>query len=261
MPYLVADNMKIDGLKRKLCRDFLVEADITDFGSVAITSFTYPDGDSVNLYFSEFKDAICASDEGATLAFLQRQGVEIHAERRATIKTMCQPYDVEFAAPALRKQFQMPDIGNACLSLCEAITRVASIHYQVISPIRSSLPIAVDKLLKKRVAPKRGIEKGWVNLRHDPKGAFPVDFHLNGVGQPRNIFAVTSPSKSIMVVAVVNFLRSHRMSTPTLAVVDKDADLGEKDLNRLQLTVNEFTFGLDGNEDKVVKFALGEKVP
>ncbi|MDP9172890.1 MAG: DUF1828 domain-containing protein [Planctomycetota bacterium] len=248
--------MQISGLKRKLCKDFLLEAESTELGSVAVTSFMYPNGDSVNLYFENFGDGVCVSDEGATTSFLKTQGIELSAERRQIIKTMCNPYDVEFVTPVLRKQFKMDGIGAACLALCEAITSVSSIFYVTASPSRSSLPIAVEKLLKAKVEPKRGVVKHWIDRRHDPKASFPVDFHLNGIGEPRDIFSVTSASKSIMVVAVVNFLRSHRVKTPTLAIVDKNADLGPVDLNRLQITADELFFGIDRNEDKIVKFAL-----
>lgn len=250
--------MLITGLKRKLCRDLLIEETSTDVSSVAITSFSYPNGDSINLYFTDMGDTVGVSDEGATLAFLRNQGVDFTAERRSLIKTMCRPFDVEFVTPALRKQFQMADIGSACMALCEAISSVSSIYYHVNSPARSSLPLAVDKLLRARVATTRNVERDWIDLRHDPKGSFPVDFHVNGLGEPRNIFSVTSPSKSIMVVAVVNFLRSHRITAPTLAIIDKDADLGNRDLNRLQLTATELSFGIEGKEDKIVNFALGK---
>jgi hypothetical protein len=251
--------MVIDRLKKRLCKDLLVEEDSTDFGSVAITSFSYPNGDSINLYFSDLGDSLAVSDEGATVSFLKNQGVEFPPERRQTIKTMCNPYDVEFVTPALRKHFQLSDIGAACMALCEAIINVSSIYYHTASPVRSPLPVAVDRLLRKRVDPKRGVERHWTDRRHDPKGSFPVDFHMNGVGEPRDIFSVTSPSKSIMVVAVVNFLRSHRTKVPTLAIVDKEANLGDRDLNRLQVTADEILFGLDGHEEKIVKFALGKK--
>jgi hypothetical protein len=248
--------MVIPSLKKKLCRDLLLEEASTDTASVAVTSFSYPNGDSVNLYFSDLGDTIGVSDEGATVAFLRTQGVDFTAERRSAIKTMCRPHDVEFVTPVLRKQFQMPEIATACMALCEAISIVASIYYHVGSPARSSLPLAVDKLLRARVEPKRAVQRGWTSLRHDPKASFPVDFHVNGIGEPRNIFSVTSPSKCIMVVAVINFLKSHRLSAPSMAIVDKDADLGTKDLNRLQLTANQLTFGLHGKEDRVVDFAL-----
>lgn len=250
--------MVIDGLTKKLCRDLLVEVDRTATGSVAVTSCTYPNGDSVNLYFSNHGDSLVVSDEGATVSFLKNQRIELPQERRELIKSMCQSHDVEFITPVLRKRFSLPDIGMACMALCEAITSVAAIHYHVETPTRSLLPVAVDKLLRVRVEPKRAIERLWTSRRHDPKGSFPVDFHVNGLGEPRNIFAVTSPSKSIMVVAVVNFLHSHRISAPTLVVVDKDAKLGHRDLNRLQLTANELAFGLEGQEDRVVKFALAK---
>jgi hypothetical protein len=142
------------------------------------------------------------------------------------------------------------------MALCEAITAVSSIFYHVDSPVRSSLPIAVDKILRKKVEPKRGIERQWTDRRNDPNGSFPVDFRMNGIGEPRNIFPVTSSSKSIMVVAVANFLRSHGIRGRSLAIIDKGADLGPRDVNRLQLTADEIMFGLEGHESKIVKFAL-----
>ena len=250
--------MVISGLKRKLCRDLLLEEASTELGSVAITSFSYPNGDSVNLYFDSLGDTLAVSDEGSTVAFLKSQGIELSPDRREAIKVMCRAHDVEFVTPTLRRHFQMPDIGTACMALCETIASVSSIYYHAGPPVRSSLPVAVDKLLRAKVEPRRGIERHWFDRRHDPKGSFPVDFHLNGVGEARNIFSVTSPSKSIMVVAVVNFLRSHRTKSPTLAIIDENADLGPRDLNRLQITTDEMVFGLDKHEDKIVNFALGK---
>jgi hypothetical protein len=248
--------MLIEGLKKKLCRDLLLETECTEFGSVAVTSFSYPNGDSVNLHFSDLGDTLAVSDEGATIAFLKSQGIELQQDRRQTIKSICDPHEVEFVTPDLRRQFKMPDIGAACMGLCEAITAVASIFYHAVSPMRSSLPVAVDRLLRVRVESKRGVERDWTDRKHDPNGSFPVDFHLNGIGKPRDIFSVTSPSKSIMVVAVVNFLRSHRMKAPTLAIIDKSAGLGKTDLDRLSKTTDELIFGLHGHEEKVTKFAL-----
>jgi hypothetical protein len=252
--------MLISGLKRKLCRDLLVHVDATEFGSVVVTSFSYPNGESINLYFTDFdNETISVSDEGATTAFLRNQGIELPPERREIIKTICEPHDVEFVTPALRRQFQMPQIGEACMAICEAIIGVASIFYSSLSPARSSLPVAVDRLMRVRVEPKRGVERAWINRRHDHKGSFPVDFHLNGIGKPRDVFSVTSSSKAIMVVAVVNFLKSHRAKSPTLAIIDPKANLGARDLDRLQVTADELLVGLEGHEDKIVKFALAKR--
>ena len=251
--------MLIEGLKKKLCRDLLVETDQTDVDTVAITSFSYPNGDSVNLYFSGFGDTLAVSDEGATVDFLHAHNIELPADRRDTIKTMCRPYEVEFATPVLRRFFQMPEIGPASMALCEAITRVAAISYQAVPQLRSSLPLAVDTLLRKRVMPRRGVERQWIAKRQDPKGSFPVDFRVNGLGEPRHIFSVTSSSKSILAVAVVNFLRSHRINVPTLAIVDLEAGLGPRDTNRLQLTVSDLSYGIEGNEEKIVRFALADQ--
>lgn len=249
--------MIIPALKRKLCRDLLIEVVEDESGSIAITSFSYPNGDSVNLYFDDFGDGILSvSDQGATVSFLENQGIDLSTVRRQAIKHMCQPHDVEFVTPQLRRQFYLPDIGPACIALCEAVTAVASIFYLVEPPARSSLPVAVERMLHKRVAKKRGIQRNWIDLRHDPKGSFPVDFRMNGLGEPRNIFPVTSTSKSLMVVAVGNFLRSHRIAGRSMAIIDKEAGIGPTDVNRLSLTVDRIVRGLEGNESEIVKFAL-----
>jgi hypothetical protein len=247
--------MIIHGLKKKLCRDLLIDAAATDIGSVAITTFTYPNGDSVNLYFGNMGgDSLSVSDEGATVKFLKEQGIELPVERRNTIQTMCRQFDVEFVTPVIRRQFEMADLGAACIALCEAITAVAAIFYHVETPVRSSLPVAVDTILRKKVEPKRGVERQWIDKRHDPEGSFPVDFRMNGIGSPRNIFPVTSTSKALMVVAVANFLRSHSIKGKSMAIVDKDAGLGPRDVNRLQLTADEIVHGID--ESRIVQFAL-----
>ncbi len=248
--------MVIEGLKRKLCRDVLVDADVVAGRSVVVTSFSYPNGDSIDIFFRSMGDTIAASDEGATLSFFKTQGVELPPDRRELIKTICRSFDVEFTTPEIRKQFQLSDIGPACLSLCEAITNVASIYYHVDTPVRSSLPVAINKLLRARVEPKRGVDRQWTSRRHDPKGSFPVDFRMNGIGDPRNIFAVTSPSKSIMTVAVMNFLKSHRIPGHSLAVIDPDAEIGPRDTNRLELTADKIIYGITGKENTIVRFAL-----
>src|SRR5271170_5516366 len=110
--------MFIEALKRKLCRDLLVRVEATDFGSVAITSFSYPNGDSVNLYFSDAGESVSVSDEGATVDYLRSRNIELPPERREVIKNMCRAHDVEFVTPTLRRFFKPPEIGVACMSLC-----------------------------------------------------------------------------------------------------------------------------------------------
>jgi hypothetical protein len=142
------------------------------------------------------------------------------------------------------------------MELCEAITRVSSIYYHAGAQLRSPLPVIVGALLRERVEPIRGVERRWVDRRHDPKGAFPVDFHVNSIGEPRNIFSVSSAGKAVMVSAVVNFLRAHGHRWPTMTVIDKEAGLGPKDVNRLELASTELRFGIEDHEDDVVQFAL-----
>lgn len=250
--------MLMQTIKSRLCSDFVVEIDESEGQSAAITSFSYPDGDSVTLYFQDVDGMIAVSDEGATVSFLKNQQVELTPERREQIKVMCLQHGVSFQESRLVKQFPPEDAGSACLSFCEAVTRVSSIHYHSSSQFRSPLPIAVSKLLHVKVEPVREVTRKWTDPQFDRKGSFPVDFHVNGIGEPRNIFYVTSAGKGLMVSAVVHFLRSHLIDVPTMTIVESDIPLGNRAIDRLQLASTEIRFGLEKHEDDVVKFALGK---
>lgn len=246
----------IDKVRDRLCRDLLAEIGQSEDQGFAITSFAYPNGDSVNLYFDDLGDELAVSDEGTTLSFLRQQNVEITADRNEIIRSVCRAHEVEYQTPRLVKRCDLKSVGAASLELCEAVTQIAAIYFHAPGALRSPLPVAMDELLRKRVEPKRRVERRWTDRRHDPKGSFPVDFHVNGLGPPRNIFAVTSRSKSILVTAVVHFLRSHGLKMPTMSIIDPSAHLGPRDVNRLQLASTELRFGLDRHQHDIVDFAL-----
>jgi hypothetical protein len=249
--------MLIEKIQSQLCHDLLTQVDVAEGLAVAITSFMYPNGDSVNLYFEDHGDEFVVTDEGATVDFLRSQHVDMTFERKQLIRVMCGT-DVEFQSPRLVKRFDPVVAGPACMEFCETVTKVASIFYHSAGLSRSPLPMVVDDLLRKRVAPVRHIDRGWTYKQFDRKGSFPVDFRVNGLGPPRNIFSVTSASKSLLVTAVVHFLRSHGLDVPTMTIVDPDAKLSPRYIDRLQLASTEIKFGVEKHHADIVSFALGE---
>jgi hypothetical protein len=249
--------MIIDRLRKRLCRDLLADVGEVDGRSVAVTTFTYPNGDSINLYFGKRGDDLVVSDEGATIDFLRSQDITLTEERRDCIAAMCEPFAATVEGPRLVRNFQMEGLGAACVGLAQAATQVASLFYQAKPNLRSPLPVTVHRILRERVARTRGIEEDWVARRFDHEAAYPVDYRANGVGEPRHVFTVTSPKKAVLVSAVVHFLRSHRIDVPTMTIVDPEADLDRPDINRLQLASTELKWASDKKmEQDLVKFAL-----
>jgi hypothetical protein len=248
--------MVIEGLKSRLCRDFIVDVDEVAGRPVAITTLDYPNGDSINLYFDRRDEQYVVSDEGATVDFLRDQHIKLTDERRDTIDAMCEPHQVILEWPRIVLPFDPADVGPACLTLAQVASQIAAIHYHSNDNLRSPLPLTVNRILRERVEPVRGVERRWVAKRYDPKEAYPVDFRVNGVGKPRHIFSVTSARKAVLVSAVVHFLRSHGIDVPTMTIVDTEAKLSRPDVNRLQLASTELRFGIEKYHQDLADFAL-----
>ena len=119
--------MLTEVLKSRLCRDLLEEVDTIGDLVVAITSFAYPNGDSVNLFVENQGDELVVSDEGTTLRFLRHQNVELTKDRQDIIKAMCASYGVEFQLPRLVKRCDPLAIGIGFMEFCEAVMRISSV--------------------------------------------------------------------------------------------------------------------------------------
>ena len=241
-------------LASRLCEDMVRKVAKHDFRSYVITHFSYPDGDSINLYVERRGEETRVSDLGTTMHRCNLNGVEMTPKRAEFISTICKTYGVDFAENALSKQLT-DDIGVDCLDLCQSIIRVSNLEFDADTRQRSRLKEYVDRLLQRFVAPKRPITSQWT-APSDHRHAYPVDFHMNSVGDARNIFHVASSEKSTLVSAVCNYLKLVDAFAPTMAIIDPKLNLGEHQLDRLQISATELRWGVEDNEEAIVKFAL-----
>jgi hypothetical protein len=248
---------EINKIASELCGKFVSHVS-TDGGSPCIvTSLYYPNGDSIVLYFNRRGRQLEVTDYGGTLDALSHSGVEMN-ERKKMLDAICKREDVTRSGRSLSKILRPRSVSEDCLSFCQTITHISSWHFHQEQHLRSKLPLAIESLLEKKVRPKRQFVKQWHAQEHDPDGLFLVDYHFNGAAPARNLFFVTSESKALMVSAVVHFLRSHRLKTKTLAVIDRSAGVSKKQIERVQIAADELYFGLKGHEGQIVGFALGE---
>lgn len=248
--------MNTTDLAARLCGDMVRAVVHRGIRSYIITHFHYPDGESLNLYLESKGEAVWVSDLGTTIYKCHVGGLELNDSRRQFIQSICNTYDLEMEKNILRKRLVDTTLGTDCMVFCEALSRISTLEYQREPRPRPYLAEQIDGLLKRKVEPKRAIERKWTNKLIDPQESFPVDYRLNGTGKPRHIFQVASADKSNLVSAVCNFFKAKDVYVPTLSIVDPDLELGEHHLDRLQLASTHIRFGVSGNEDAIVKFAL-----
>jgi hypothetical protein len=228
-------------------------------GTCIITPLYYPNGDSINIYFRKTDEGILATDEGATTDNLAQRGIKLTKERREIVEMICRARGASFLKPDITRMVKERSLSADFFSFCQAISDVSSLHYHAMHHKHSTqFHEKVDSLVRKKIEVSRKVEREWTDPAIDPKGSFPVDYHLNGGGPPRNVFCVTSGGKALLVTAIAHFLRSHDIDIPTLAVVDSSANVKGRQLDRLQFASTKLIFGIKGHEKQIVNFALGK---
>jgi hypothetical protein len=183
--------------------------------------------------------------------------IAMNESRRALVDSVCRRYGVTNFDSELRIEIQPRTVRQNCLSLCEAVTRISNLHFEAAVRERSKIHDEVYDLLRRGIAAPRKIESVWSHPTIDPDKDFPVDFHLNGYGEPRNIFFVGSPGKSTLVAAVVGFLKLNNASAPTMSIVDPELTLPTRHIHRLQRVSDEVRYGVKGYEREIIAFASG----
>ena len=242
----------------KLCPDFALESHGDAPIPFIVTPMFYPNGDSINLYFRVKGKQVFASDEGTTLDAISGGTIGFSDERRKIAGMICQRTNTNFVGSTISKSIRSRFVSEDCIVLCQAISMISGLYFQQDQNQRSKLSSEIETILEKRVKPKRAYVKHWKDSKIDPAGAFSVDFHFNGELPARNLFYVTTSGKALLVTAVVHFLRSHKIKVPTLSVVDNDADIKGKQIDRLRFASDDIIFGIKGHQKNIVNFALGK---
>lgn len=235
--------------------DDLVRDVVTRHGrSFIVTTYRYPDGDTLNIYLERRDGQNWLSDGGATLFKAATDGMKITEARQRVIDVICREYGIEQVDSTFSRKVDLRRVSDSFLPLCEAITRISTLRYELLHRPRSDLRELIDSLLEDRVAPIRRWDTHWTDPSIDHKAAFPVDYRFNGKLPPRHLFRVSSPYKAALVAAVGGFLESHGAAVPTMCVIDPEVGLGDQHLYRVQMVATEICFGVDA--DRIVKFVL-----
>lgn len=249
-------SMTIGELARHLCKDIVHGVFERGGRSFIVTRFSYPAGDSVNLYLVPGSGGeLRISDMGTTHHVLRGAGIEMTEARVDTLRKICRAYGVEFDGQAFNRGLSVERAGADVLALCEAITRVSTVYYEARPRQMPSVARELDTLVSAAIEPVRPTVRDWFDPSVDPDGDHKVDYHFNSKGEARNLFVVTSRQKAEEVVGTVYFLESRRLGAPALAVIEPDLRLSQAAEKRLSKAA-QLRHGVVGHEREIVGFAL-----
>lgn len=220
------------------------------------TGLIYPDGDTINIYVSD-RHPLRASDGGMTARKLYSKGIRLDEAQTPYLSYVCARFNVTIESDgSVARKISGESMGIDCLELCEAIAFLAGLGYHRMATKASPFYVELDSFMENAILPKGKYTREWTDERRDPQGVFPVDYHMNKVGTPRNLFCVpASGPKTELVAAVTSFLRLES-EHKAMAVIAPDARLSRTKLDRLKLVVDDICLGIKKNECRIEEFLL-----
>jgi hypothetical protein len=246
--------MTVAELKDNLCDDLIVGAFERQDRKFLVTKFTYPIGDSVNLYLVEGNGQQRISDLGTTHYFLRVANVDMDTDARMEfVKSVCSGFEIEISSDfVLSKPITQKTAGDDVLSFCQAVTRISALHYDQREKKFQTFVEEVDVLIK-RIVPVDCVYRNWTDPTVDQSPNYPIDYHFNGHIPARNMFVVRSRLNAETTIGTMNFYLAKNRLDESMTVVAPDLNLPRKVEKKLEIT-SRVVFG--ANESQIKKFAL-----
>jgi hypothetical protein len=247
-------------LAGRLCKDMVRGVFERGERRFIVTRFSYPVGDSVNLYLTQDGNSLRVSDLGMTHYILRVGGIELTEQRKEFVQKVCSSYGVQYdESHAISRTLSHDHLGADVLALCEAITRISTLYYEAKPRQQSGIVREVDTLIASTIEPRRKTVRGWFHPTVDPDGDHPVDYHFNSNDSPRNIYIVGSKQKAEEVVGTIYFLESRSVGAPSLAILEPELKLSQSADHRIRKAAK-VRRGVFGHERDIVAFAFSDEI-
>jgi hypothetical protein len=245
--------MTVDQLKNNICEDLIVGAFERHERKFLVTRFTYPIGDSVNLYLVDTDGTQRISDMGTTHYVLKVANVDMDTDARIDfVKSVCADFGIEVGPDfVLSKAITSETAGDDVLEFCQAITRISALHYDQKSKQFQSFAKDVDTFISQTV-PSTRVSRNWTDPEIDPQSNYPVDYRFNGADPPRNLFVVRSRLSAETAIGTMNFYLSKNRLPESMTVVPPELNLPRKTEKKIELS-SRLIYGL--NDSAIRLFA------
>jgi hypothetical protein len=226
--------MTVQELYKLVCKDAVRGLYERNGRSFIVTRFSYPSGESVNVYLAGSNGKTHLTDRGTTQYNLGVGGIDLTDQRAEFVDAVCALYDVVLVGNALTKLTSAETAGRDLLVFCEAITRISTLQYDASVRKRSSFREEVETFMTTRVEALRRVLRNWHEPIFDPRGSHLVDYRTeppSGPDDARHIFSVTSSEKAERVTGTVHFLESRNIRVPSMVLIEPALNLaGTKSL-------------------------------
>lgn len=244
--------MTVSELKDSLCGDLVVGAFERHDRKFLVTKFTYPVGDSVNLYLTGDNENQRITDLGTTHFFLKVANVDMDTDTRMEfVKSVCAGFEIDIGPDfVLSKPITPKTAGDDVLSFCQAITRISALHYDQRAKQFQVFATEVDQLIT-TIVPSENVSRNWTDRQIDPEQNYSIDYHFNQAAPARNIFVVRNRINAEIAIGTMNFYLANSRLDDSMSVVAPDLGLPRKVEKKLERN-SRVIFGI--KEDQIKRF-------
>lgn len=241
---------------RDAVKSFAVDTYGLENQAVVSTPLSFPNGDLVPVFVSADADGFALSDSAATCDFLSERKVDLNAMSPSVVRSILSLRGCELCDREVRLRTSPARLSSGILHLAQTAIQLSTLSYHSGKTEKPDYAEVVAQVIRRTIEPARSVTRNWHEPTYDPHGVFPIDFHINGDGRPRNVFVISSTGKIMRMAAATYFLRANGLDHPTIAVIAPDVELGPKQRDRAQMAASELLFGVENREDQLKEFAL-----
>jgi hypothetical protein len=226
-----------------------------------VTPFTFPDGDTFQLYLEEAAaGSVRLTDFGHTFMHLSYEN-DLAKFREGTRGKLL---DQVLADSGLRDEqgrlvldSSLETLGTNILQFGQALTRIHDLTFLNRARVASTFYEDLKERLYGLVAPEK-IKPDYILPDHAEAESYPIDFRIEGKRAPLFLFGVATRDKALLVTIVLEHWLRAKVEFDSLLIFQDQQLIPRADLARLSNVGGEMVASLDAADDfqrKIIKLA------
>ena len=250
-------NLDIKKLEETLCLLMSASVKIRKKNNnllIVETPFSFPDGDTYQIYIKEMNGGIRLSDMGHTLMHLSYDN-NIDKFREGTRGIIFNQIKSEFFITEEEGEFYidtpLEQLGANIFHMGQAITKLQSISFlhkhRVESTFYEDLEIQILKIIS-----TEKIIKEYYCEKIEPSQTskyYPIDYKIDGKRNPIFLFGIPNKDKARLTTIVLERLLREEVLFESILVFQEQKDIPREDIARLTNVGGEMIASLDAEND------------